>query len=61
MPKYIFADGKVRVEEDAFSPLLSTKPQFTELVVFLMLREMTIKQNVESAKGEEDLDVHQDP
>lgn len=61
MPKYIFAHGKVRVEEDAYSPLLSAKPQFTESVVFLMLREMAIKQNDESTKGLEESDVPQDP
>ena len=57
MPKYIFSDGKVRVEEDKYAPLLTPKQQFTDSVVFLLLNKTTINMNIKSVnrKGKDDV------
>lgn len=59
MPRYVFADGKVRVEEDKFAPLLTPKEQFTDSVVFLVLRKDETEQESKSVKKEQD-DVQED-
>ena len=59
MPRYIFSDGKVRVEEDKFAPLLTSKEQFTDSVVFLVLRKDETEQESKSVKKEQD-DVQED-
>jgi len=38
MPRYIFANGKVRVAEDKFAPLVTSKAQFTDSVVLLLVK-----------------------
>ena len=59
MPRYIFSDGKVCVEEDKFAPLLTPKEQFTDSVVFLVLRKDETEQESKSVKKEQD-DVQED-
>lgn len=54
MPRYIFSDGKVRVEEDKFAPLLTSKEQFTDSVVFLVLHKDETEQESKSVKKEQD-------
>jgi len=54
MPRYIFADGKVRVEEDKFASLLTPKERFTDSVVFLVLRKDETEQESKSVKKEQD-------
>lgn len=60
MPKYIFSDGKVRVEEDKYSPLLTPKQQFTDSVVFLLLNKKIINVNETSVNTKEKDDVRKE-
>jgi len=60
MPRYIFSDGKVRVEEDKFAPLLIPKEQFTDSVVFLVLRKEKTEHESKSVKKKEQDDVQED-
>lgn len=60
MPKYTFANGKIYVEEGKFAPLLTEKQQFTDSVVFLILKERITEQNAKSAIGGKNKNVRKD-